>query len=116
VLDTEGTPHDFSVPDFAYAAWRAQARVGETLPEPLRNPQVSPADQLLMQAALQPYVDGSISKTLMLPRSLARRDVEEIFRAAYDLRLKGSTVFREATRPAVIKAADTAESCDCEGR
>jgi len=63
---------------------------------------ISPRDHLLMQAALQPYVDGAISKTIALSRQLDRASVLVIFQTAYDLGLKGCTVFRESDRPGVI--------------
>ena len=55
-----------------------------------------------MQAALQPFVDGSISKTVALPSDATAGTVEEIFRNAYELGLKGCTVFRDKTRPTVV--------------
>ncbi|HMK87912.1 MAG TPA: adenosylcobalamin-dependent ribonucleoside-diphosphate reductase [Steroidobacteraceae bacterium] len=109
VLDPDGVRHEVRVEDFAYAAWCARAS-GEALPESLRDPQaVSARDQLLMQAELQTCVDGSISKTLMLPRDLPRTSVPDILRAAYDLGLKGCTVFRETSRAQVIQSATPAD-------
>ena len=80
-------------------------------------------DHLLMQAALQPLVDGSISKTLTLARDVRRSAVEEIFDTAYGLKLKGCTVFRKDTRAGVLTdrepsetlPADAAECCDTQG-
>lgn len=61
-----------------------------------------PRDHLLMQAALQPYVDGAISKTVVLPHARPPASVMEIFESAYERKLKGCTVFREGTRRAVL--------------
>jgi ribonucleoside-diphosphate reductase alpha chain len=56
-----------------------------------------------MQAALQPYVDGAIAKTIRLTSDATRLSVPEIFQSAYDLGLKGCTIFRDTSRPAVIR-------------
>ena len=56
-----------------------------------------------MQAALQPYVDGAIAKTVRLGPAAARESVAETLQSAYDMGLKGCTVFREAARAGVIK-------------
>jgi ribonucleoside-diphosphate reductase alpha chain len=47
-----------------------------------------------MQAALQPFVDGAISKTINLPRDYPFERHREIFATAHRLGLKGCTVFR----------------------
>ncbi len=103
VLDSDGTHHNFQVTDYAYSAWR-ELQVGQPpLPDYFIDRKViSPRDHLLMQAALQPYVDGAISKTIALSRQLDRASVLVIFQTAYDLGLKGCTVFRESDRPGVI--------------
>jgi ribonucleoside-diphosphate reductase alpha chain len=104
VLDVDGTQHLFHVTDRAYALW-------ETL-EPSRRrdfPNPRPASwraQLLMQAALQRFVDGSISKTIALASDAGSGTVEAVFRAAHRLGLKGCTVFRETARSAIIAPAE----------
>jgi ribonucleoside-diphosphate reductase alpha chain len=56
-----------------------------------------------MQVALQPYVDGSIAKTIRLASDAVRGSVPEILESAYDLGLKGCTIFRDSSRAAVIR-------------
>lgn len=108
VLDGTGRRHEFRVLDHAYAAWRATQPTGRSPPEEfLESRAISPHDHLLMQAAIQPYVDGAISKTVTLSRSLPRATVPEIFREAYDLHLKGCTIFREGSREEVIAEIST---------
>ena len=111
VRDAEGNPRDFLVRDYAYARWRARQHA-EPLPARFaEHGPVSAQHQLLMQAALQPYVDGAIAKTVRLPTDATRASVPEIFQSAYDLGLKGCTIFRDTSRPAVIRelAASGAE-------
>lgn len=114
VTDSDGRPQDFEVADFAYLRWLALHRSGEP-GSLLDRTCVQPRDQVLMLAALQPYVDGSISKTLTLPPAQARQSVQELFGAAYDLHLKGCTVFREAARPGVIQEAPPAATAGTSG-
>jgi ribonucleoside-diphosphate reductase alpha chain len=63
-----------------------------------------------MQAALQPYVDSSISKTIALARDFPKSDVAEIFSSAFDLGLKGCTVYRVGTRAAVVSGRSPADA------
>ncbi|MGC1653607.1 MAG: hypothetical protein WA722_12390, partial [Candidatus Sulfotelmatobacter sp.] len=104
VLDSEGKHRNFQVTDYAYAVWRG-LQVGQpTLPDYFIDRKViSPRDHLLMQVALQPYVDGAISKTIALSRQLDVASVQENFQTAYDLGLKGCTVFRETDRPGAVR-------------
>jgi ribonucleoside-diphosphate reductase alpha chain len=103
VLDSDGRRREFRLADYAYAAWRAR-RTGNAAPPDafLDWRSLAPHDHLLMQAAVQPYVDGAISKTVMLPQASPPASVMEIFASAYELKLKGCTVFREGARRAVV--------------
>lgn len=56
---------------------------------------IAPKDHVLMIAALQPVVDESISKTVNLPHNALLGDIEEIYRLAYKLNLKGMTMYRD---------------------
>jgi ribonucleoside-diphosphate reductase alpha chain len=116
VRDTDGTPREFSVTDRAYELWRAlpPGRAGpphgQRVPDALLDSSaVAPHEQLLMQAALQALVDGSISKTVALGPGATLAEVTEVFEAAYRLGLKGCTVFQQGTRPEVI--ADRPPEC-----
>ena len=77
------------------ALWRQL--MGDT--EPLSGAFISalelaPNDHLAMQAALQPYVDSAISKTINVPESYAFTDFQDLYRQAFELGLKGCTTFR----------------------
>ncbi|MFO7276494.1 MAG: adenosylcobalamin-dependent ribonucleoside-diphosphate reductase [Pseudomonadota bacterium] len=114
VVDDEGRLHAFSTRDYAYAAWRARHPSEEKIPEYfVEAAAIAPREHLLMQAALQPYVDSAISKTITLGRTRARSEVGEIYAAAYELGLKGCTVYRAAARPGVVTECSGGERPAC---
>ena len=47
-----------------------------------------------MQAAVQEYVDSSISKTINCPEEISFDAFKDIYRRAYDLGCKGCTTYR----------------------
>jgi len=103
VLDRDGTYQDFHVTDHAYAAWRAGQAAQVNLPVYFKDREsIAPQDHLRMQAALQPYVDGAIAKTITFADDCPRTEMRAILESAYDLGLKGCTVYRPAARPGVL--------------
>lgn len=104
ILDTNGERHSFAVTDRAYALWRTLEPRAARRPEALREAaEIAPREQLLMQAALQPFIDGSISKTVSLGGNTTVEAAGEIFGTAYALGLKGCTVFPQEARPGVLE-------------
>lgn len=62
-----------------------------------------PAERhLAMQAAFQRHVDNAVSKTINLPRGAAPLDVAQAYRRAWNLGLKGITVYRYGAKPAQV--------------
>jgi ribonucleoside-diphosphate reductase alpha chain len=124
LVDADGERRCLQITDHAYALWRARQTTWGPLPDYFVDARaVPPRDHLLMQAALQPYVDGSISKTVTLPSDFPRSSMQEVLQMAYDLGLKGCTVFREASRPGIIdshltdamaEAENLSRCCDVE--
>lgn len=94
VLGRNGGYSEYQVVDYAVAAWR-KMRGDESLPDAFINAhQLSPSDHLQMQAAIQPYVDQSISKTINVPADYDFSAFRNLYQQAYDLGLKGCTTFR----------------------
>lgn len=80
--------------DYAWRRWRELYGSAPLSDAFVTAGDLDPQAHLAMQAALQPFVDGGISKTINLPRDYPFERYREIFETAYRLRLKGCTVFR----------------------
>ena len=94
VLDTSGGTREFDVEDDACRRWRA-ASDDESLPPAFIDVSgIAPRDHLAMQAALQPYVDEAISKTVNVPRDIDFATFRSLYSDAYGLGLKGVTAYR----------------------
>jgi ribonucleoside-diphosphate reductase alpha chain len=94
VLQQDGTSREYQLVDYALELWQ-KLRPGAEPPASFVSAQdLQPEAHLAMQAALQPYVDNSISKTINVPRSYGFEEFASIYRRAYQLGLKGCTTFR----------------------
>lgn len=108
VLKRDGCYADFPVTDFAAALWR-KGRASKDLPPAFVTAhELTPAEHLTMQAAIQPYVDQAISKTINIPADYDFARFSDLYQQAYDLGLKGCTTFRpNAITGAVLSKTDT---------
>jgi ribonucleoside-diphosphate reductase alpha chain len=111
IVAADGSTHDIHATDSAYALWRAGHAQPAPVPELfIDGSSITPADHLAMQAALQPYVDSAISKTVTLPEDAGRPVAAAILESAFDLGLKGCTLYRAQARAAVIARSREAET------
>ena len=95
VRSADGSILTFKVNDFAYAQY--QQLFGEDAPLTpafVRARDILPHVHIAMQAALQAYVDNSISKTINVPEEFNFEAFREIYKDAYLMGLKGCTTFR----------------------
>ena len=122
VLMPDGTKREEEVSDYAYRLFRTLH--GETAPLPVYfvdAQSLAPGDHLAMQAAIQDYIDSSISKTINIPEDFPFAAFADVYMQAYDLGCKGCTTYRpspargavlevkkkEPARPASIGFEDT---------
>ena len=110
VLGRDGTTHTEEVEDLAHARFRRLAGRDAPLPPAfVTTADLSPREHLVMQAALQRHVDSSISKTINTPEDISFEAFQSIYLDAFDLGLKGCTVYRpNAITGAVLSSAGTA--------
>ncbi len=95
VLMPDGSRREEEVTDYAYRQFRRHAGEAVALPGAFVDTQdLTPRDHLVMQAAVQAYVDSSISKTINCPGEIGFDDFREIYLQAYELGCKGCTTYR----------------------
>ena len=95
VLAEDGTPKEFVLTDHALDLWRETTGAATGAPEGFVTAAELPVNaHLAMQAALQPFVDNSISKTINVPEDCPFTEFRQVYDRAYDLGLKGCTTFR----------------------
>ncbi|MCA8932873.1 MAG: adenosylcobalamin-dependent ribonucleoside-diphosphate reductase [Rhodospirillaceae bacterium] len=107
VMMADGTRQTEEVEDFAHREFRARFGADAALPAAfVETASLEPADHLAIQAACQPFVDSSISKTINCPEDLDFGAFKSVYREAYRLGCKGCTTYRpNPVTGAVLEAA-----------
>jgi ribonucleoside-diphosphate reductase alpha chain len=116
VLTDTGGYRNFAVIDPAYRLWCERGGDPAALPPQFVNArQLAPRAHLQMEAALQPYVDNAISKTVNIPEDYPFADFESLYRQAFELGLKGCTSFRPnpVTRAVLSTEQDEEPASQC---
>lgn len=114
VLQPDGSYRAHAVLDYALQRWRALGNSGVP-PAFVEARQLDPLDHLAMQAALQPYVDNAISKTINVAADMPFERFADLYRQAHALGLKGCTVFRPNAVTGAILSEPAAERVQCCG-
>lgn len=60
--------------------------------------ELTPEEHVRVQAALQRWIDSSISKTCNAPNSYSVEDTKQLYNLAYELGCKGVTIYRDGSR------------------
>jgi ribonucleoside-diphosphate reductase alpha chain len=115
VLNQDGTACTFELSDYAWRLWRELRGATPLPPAFVHAHEIPPRAHLAMQAALQPYVDSSISKTINFPEDYPFAEFADIYRLAHEQGLKGCTTFRPnpITGEVLKGAEESAEAPHC---
>jgi len=84
------------------------------VPEELKQPfvtalEIGAEQHLRIQSAFQRHVDNSVSKTVNLPHEATIEDVADTYRLAWELGLKGITLYRYGSKSAQVLELGVAE-------
>ena len=114
VLQPDGSRMEEEVSDYALRRFRAQFGPSAPLPSYFVTAQdLTPAEHVRMQAAVQRHVDSAISKTVNVPADISFEAFQEVYLDAYRSGCKGCTTYRpnsitgsvlEVSAPAVVAA------------
>jgi len=107
----DGKTFEYPIQDYGYRLYLEMGGDREHLPAYFANAQtLTPVDHLRMQAAVQPYVDSSISKTVNVPVDCSFEDFRRLYDFAYEWGCKGCTTYRpNDVTGAVLSVAPPAE-------
>ena len=95
VLEPDGSKRVEPVTDHAYRLYRQLKGEDTPLTEAFVDAQsLRPEDHVVMQAAVQKYVDSSISKTINCPEDIDFEAFKNVYRLAYESGCKGCTTYR----------------------
>jgi ribonucleoside-diphosphate reductase alpha chain len=112
VLMPDGSRRSEEVADYAVRLFRRMKGEDVPLPDYFVDAQtLHPRDHVKMQAAVQKYVDSSISKTINVPEDIDFEAFKDVYLQAYELGCKGCTTYRpnDVTGAVLEVKKDTAE-------
>lgn len=95
ITPASGKTEDLLMTDYAVALYRMHSNGVDPLPPAFVSAETLPVRAHLdMMAALNPYIDNAISKTINVGESIGFEDFRAVYDLAYSLGLKGCTTFR----------------------
>jgi ribonucleoside-diphosphate reductase alpha chain len=81
-----------------YQKWQ-EKHTGEPHPDYFINAlDIAPEDHIMMQEVFQEYVDSAVSKTINFANAATPEDITDAYRIAFDMNIKGITVYRDGCR------------------
>jgi ribonucleoside-diphosphate reductase alpha chain len=114
ILQPDGSREMEEVSDYAYGLYgRVKGEDAPLTPAFVDAQSLEPSAHVVMQAAVQKFVDSSVSKTINLPADITFEAFRDVYLQAYELECKGCTTYRpNPVTGAVLEtraaAADTA--------
>jgi ribonucleoside-diphosphate reductase alpha chain len=115
ILQPDGSRELEEVSDYAYRLFRRlKGEAADLTPAFVDAQTLEPSAHVVMQAAVQRYVDSSVSKTINLPEDISFEAFRDVYLQAYELGCKGCTTYRPnpvtgAVLEARIEMPETAE-------
>ncbi|MBL8698984.1 MAG: adenosylcobalamin-dependent ribonucleoside-diphosphate reductase [Alphaproteobacteria bacterium] len=95
VLMPDGSRRTEEISDYAYRLYRRMFGENAEVPDYFVDAQrLTPAEHVVMQAAVQRHVDASISKTINVPEDISFEAFKNVYLQAYELGCKGCTTYR----------------------
>ena len=89
------------------------AHPGEELPDYfVTSMNLSAKDHIRVQAAIQRWVDSSISKTANCPEDFTVEETKELYELAFDLGCKGVTIYRDGSRDVQVLSTKKEEKTE----
>jgi len=111
VLQPDGSRIEEEVSDYALRRFRERFGEGAALPDAFVTAQeLTPAEHVRMQAAVQRHVDSAISKTVNVPEDISFEAFQEVYRDAYRSGCKGCTTYRPNTITGSVLAVKPSDS------
>jgi ribonucleoside-diphosphate reductase alpha chain len=91
----DGSKQEYTVEDYAYRLFKRMGGDEDKLPPAFVSAlEMSARDHMQMIAAVQPYVDAAISKTVNVPEDYPFEDFKGLYLEAWKAGLKGITTYR----------------------
>jgi len=91
----DGTRQEYQVEDYAYRLYKLMGGNPEALPESFVGAlEMHALDHMRMIAAVQPFIDAAVSKTVNVPEDYPFEDFRKIYFEAWKSGLKGITTYR----------------------
>ncbi len=107
--EPDGTMREYRVEDHAWRMWRARGGNTAELPPAFVNAlEISARDHMAMQAAIQPWIDAAISKTVNVAEEYPFEAFEGLYLEAWHAGLKGITTYRPNSVLGSVLSADPA--------
>lgn len=113
VLTGQGTFEEYKLTDHALLLWREHYGSHPLSSTFVTIRDLPPLDHLNMQAAIQPFVDNAISKTINVPEEFAFASFESLYQSAFELGLKGCTTFRSNPVTGAVLVSEQPEAAHC---